>query len=89
MNYSRMKRLSAQLVSRTSVRTKLSGNVKEDNRLVNFVFLSIAVGLMGAWSLVSISLCALALANLNTTAIEGEAVLQQQTSCEHDKKEKY
>lgn len=89
MNYSRMKLPSAQLMSRTRVRTKLSENAKEEDRLSGFVFLFIAIGLVAAWSFAAISLSMVVALRLTEATAHEEVVSQQENNCEHEKKEKY
>ena len=89
MNYSRMKRLSAQLMSRTMVRTKLSGNAQEEDSLSGLVLLFIAIGLVATWSFAAISLSTVVALRLTEATAHEEVVSQQENNCEHDKKEKY
>ena len=75
-----MKRPSAQLMSRTRVRTKLSGNAKEENRLSGFVLLFIAIALVATWSFAAISLSTVVALRLAKAAAHEEVVLQQENN---------
>ena len=85
MPYNRVKKTP----NKFTVQTKLSRSTKEDNRLVDFIFLFIAVNLTGAWLFVSVSLCEMALTNLDATTVGEKVFLQQRDTCECNKKEKY